>query len=172
MYRQKARSPRFLCFTLPDPSGGVPIGLSLGHGQPGSELEWFRDLKFPQVYRCSVTNYAAAPVLQVVIRFKIEYQEVCEDVSNPSCASSGNVVYTQEWPVLISKIDAGKSNAAIFYIYNQSRCLTSVSPPRVASYIALGEKTPQEAELFLIGMVAGMSLWPVEQRKPPAPVRL
>jgi hypothetical protein len=151
-------------FYSPD-SGGELIGLSVRHGQPGSDWDWFPDLRFPQVYRCEITNYGSAPLLQVGLKFKVEYREVFKDPDNPGTTTSGNVIHSRDWPVLLSKIDAGKSNAAVFYIYNQSRYFAFVSPPNVAAYIALGEMTQREAALLPIGMIASMSLWPAEQIK-------
>jgi hypothetical protein len=149
-------------FYSPD-SGGEQITLSVRHGQPGSDLEWFRDLRFPQVYRCEITNYGNAPLLQVVLEFRVEYREVIKD--NPSSARSGDIAYSRQWPVLLSKIDPGKGNAAVFFVYNQSRYLAVVIPPEVGSYITLGEKAQRRATLVPIGMSTAMSLWPPDQMK-------
>lgn len=143
-------------------SGGEPIGLAIRHGQPGSDWDWFRDLKFPQVYRCEITNYGTVPLLQVTVKFKIEYRKT---LATDTGRSAGNVVHTYDWPVLLSKIDPGSSNAATFYVYNQSRYHARVSPPDTAVYIVLGQNTPRESKLVPIGMVAGMSLWPVGRIK-------
>ncbi len=118
-------------YTLPlfySPDAGIlrPISLSTIHGQPGSNFVWFSDLKFPQVYRCEITNYGSAPLLQVTLNFKVEYRD-----------DSHNLVHSYEWPVLLSKIDPGNSNAATFYVYNQSRYHAHVNPPDTASYFVL-----------------------------------
>jgi len=142
-----------LYYSLDEGTAAQPIGLAVRHARPGSDLDRFSDLKFPQVYRCEVTNYGNRPLLQVCMKIKVEYRE-----------PQGEVVYSYQWPVLFPKIDPGKSNMAIFYVYNQSRYLASVSPPNIASYIALGEDIPRKASVSLIGMVASMPLWPVEKR--------
>jgi len=147
-----------LCYS-PE-SGGEEIGLSVIHGQPGSDLEWFRDLRFLQVYRCEITNYESAPLLQVSLEFRVEYREVIKDAL---ISKSGDVVYSREYPILLSKINPGKRNAAIFFVYNQTRYLARVIPPEVGSYIALAGKAQRQARLCPIGMVTAMSLWPPMQ---------
>src|SRR5438477_615720 len=39
-------------FYRPDSSVGESIGFIVKHCRPGAYVEWFRDLKFPQIYRC------------------------------------------------------------------------------------------------------------------------
>jgi hypothetical protein len=143
--------------------GAEPIGFISKGCQPGRHIDWFPDLKFPQVYRCEITNYGPDPLIQVGLKFKIEYRETSQADANPSVRRTGNVVHSQDWPVLISKIDPGKGNAAVFYVYNASAYHADVTPPGVVSYIALGEKAQRQTALLPIGMRAGMSLWPVEQ---------
>jgi hypothetical protein len=150
-------------FHRPGSAVTEPIGFITKHCVPGARVDWFRDLKFPQVYRCEITNYGDAPLLQVSVNFGIEYREATQDENNPSVTKAGDVVHLGNWPVLFPKIDPGKENASTFYVYNESRYFASVTPPDSASYIPLGHNSPKRAALLPIGMIAGMSLWPVER---------
>jgi hypothetical protein len=154
-------------FYLPGSEVVQPIGFIIKHCQPGAEVEWFADLKFPQVYLCEITNYGPSPLLQVGLKFKIEYQETSSGGENGQVIRSANTVHSGEWPVLLPKIDPGKSNAVVFYAYNESRYFAHVIPPEVASYIDLNDGKPRQALLLHIGMVAGMSFWPLERLNPP-----
>jgi hypothetical protein len=147
---------------FPD-QGSTPIGFIRQGCQPGRHVDWFRDLKFPQVYRCEITNYGSDPLIQIGLKFKIEYKEISWDDTNPSVSTVRNGIHSEAWPVLISKLDPGKNNAMVFYVYNESAYHAVVTPPDVVSYIALGEKAQRQAALLPIGMVATMSLWPVER---------
>ena len=150
-------------FYRPDSSVGEPIGFIVKHCRPGAYVEWFRDLKFPQIYRCEITNYGEAPLLQVLLKFKIEYQETVPTKSGRA-VSAGEAIHSGEWPVLLPKIDPGKINSAVFYVYNESDYFAQVTPPKLASHIDFNKKQ-QRASLLHIGMVAGMSFWPVERIK-------
>jgi hypothetical protein len=148
-------------FYSPGSEIAEPIGFITKHCRPGTDVEWFPDLKFPQVYRCEITNYGGEPLLQVSLMFKIEYREMLEAAAGHRQA--GGAAHSREWPVLLPKIDPGKSNAVVFYIYNQSRYFASVIPPDIASFIALNDRSRNHVSLLPIGMVAGMSFWPVER---------
>jgi hypothetical protein len=95
------------------PGSGVsePVGFIIKHCRTGEDVEWFSDLKFPQVYRSEITNYGPRPLLQVGLKFKIEYQETSPGASGETIIS-GNIVHSGEWWVLLPNIDPGKSNAA------------------------------------------------------------
>jgi hypothetical protein len=157
-------------FYRPDSGVAEPIGFIIKHCQPGVSVEWFADLKFPQIYRCEITNYGPEPLLQVGLKFKIEYQEISPSGESGKTIRSGNTIHSGEWPVLLPKIDPGRSNSVVFYVYNQSRYFARVAPPEVASYINLNDGKRQQASLLHIGMVAGMSFWPVEQTTPPSAI--
>jgi hypothetical protein len=150
------------------PNSGVtePIGFITKRCRPEEDVEWFPDLKFPQVYRCEITNYGIKPLLQVGLKFNIEYHETSPGESGQTIIS-GNRVHSGEWWVLLPKIDPGKRNAAVFYVYNESDYFARVTPPDVASYIDINDRKPRQALLLHIGMVAGMSFWPVERLNPP-----
>lgn len=147
----------------PGAESAPPINLIIRHCLPGDALDWFSDIKFPQVYRCEITNYGDAPLLQVMLKFNIEYREALPNDPNATTSKAGETVYSHEWPILFAKIDPGKDNAATFYVYNESTFFAFVSPPRTASYVPLGQTAAREAAVSLIGMTAGMSLFPVER---------
>jgi hypothetical protein len=144
------------------PESGVtePIGFIIKHCRPGEDIQWFPDLKFPQIYRCEVTNYGSSPLLQVGLNFNIDYREVLRE---EGITRQGGTVRFGMWPVLLPKIDPGKTSAAVFYVYNESDYFARVTPPTVASYIDIKDKKHRQASLLHIGMVAGMSLSPVER---------
>lgn len=52
----------------PGAESAPPINLIIRHCLPGDALDWFSDIKFPQVYRCEITNYGDAPLLQVMLK--------------------------------------------------------------------------------------------------------
>jgi hypothetical protein len=159
-------SPEGLIYTLPlsyaPGSPDNPIGLAMRRGQPGGDWNWSYERRSPQIYRCEITNYGSAPLLQIGMLFRIEYLEVAASDSNPLVKTSKSVVHSYEWPVLISKIDPGKQNAVCFYVHNQSAYLAHVIPPEKARYIPLGGGSNKEVSLLRIGMLASMSLWPAE----------
>jgi hypothetical protein len=146
----------------PGAENTAPIGLIVKHCRPGSGVDWFLDLKFPQVYRCEITNYGAAPLLQVTLKFNIQFREALPGDPKTTTSRAGDAVYSHEWLILFAKIDPGKVNAATFYVYNESRFFAFVSPPRTASYIPLGKTAVREAAVSPIDMTAGMSLFPLE----------
>jgi len=117
-----------------------------------------------------VKYYGPEPLLQVGLKFKIEYQEISPSGESGKTLRSGNTIHSGEWPVLLPKIDPGRSNSVVFYVYNESRYFARVAPPEVASYINLNDGKRQQASLLHIGMVAGMSFWPVEQTTPPSAI--
>jgi hypothetical protein len=97
------------------------------------------------------------------VEINIEYREALPNDPNATTSKAGETVYSHEWPILFAKIDPGKDNAATFYVYNESTFFAFVSPPRTASYVPLGQTAAREAAVSLIGMTAGMSLFPVER---------
>jgi hypothetical protein len=158
--------PEGQIFTLPlfysPDSFHEPIGLSPRHGHPGSPLTWFKDRKSPQVYRCQITNYGNDPILQVTLTLRIHYRPIQQSSNNPSVKTSGDIIHSYDWSVLFPKIDPGKQHAATFYVHNTGSYLAVVIPPRHAKYIPINGTQSREVPLKLIGMMARMTLWPIE----------
>ena len=144
-------------------SGGEQIGLSSRHGQPGSTWQWFSDQETSQVYRCEITNYGQLSIFNVEIKIKVSFQEVRTNPDNAGSISSGQIIYSREWPILIAKIDVGSDRRFVFYAYNHSKYFVTVELPQLASYLMFGENTRRESRLLPIGIFPGMSFAPPQR---------
>jgi hypothetical protein len=141
-------------------SGGEQIGLSSRHGRPGSTWQWFSDQETSQVYRCEITNYGQLSIFNVEIKIKVNFQEVRTNPDNAGSISSGQIIYSREWPILIAKIDVGSDRRFVFYAYNHSKYFVAVELPQVASYLMFGEIPDERADYCQSAFFQGCHLLP------------
>jgi hypothetical protein len=85
--------------------------------------------------------------------------EVITDSVNPGSNRSGEVVSSRDWPISMTKIDAGKDSPFSFYIYNQSPHYVRVFFPQSATFLRAGEEARQETR-FLPPRLQGIMLPP------------
>jgi hypothetical protein len=100
--------------------GADSIGLAGNMSQPGQPLTWPQDqLGFP-VMRCDLSNEESYDLLSVYMPLYVKFNEpIVKASGNGSQVSPGNLVYNRIWPILIPKIDAGKTYS--FYAYTSGK---------------------------------------------------
>jgi hypothetical protein len=142
-------------------SQGRSLYLGERYCQPLEPLIWPQVFDGIATYRCQITNYGDVPLLQVTTIFDVDYREA---IHTENGTRSGEVVYKYEWPILIQKIDPGKENAAVFYVYNQSKYYAKVKPRDTMAYYSLHTNEQAATRLLFVGVVAGMSLPPLRDK--------
>lgn len=133
---------------LPAENGGGGLEEHFPLGAQG-EWKWPTSNGFPlQAYQCQITNYGNAPVFNVELTLHLTFIQALKDDKNPSTIRSGAVTLSREWPIQITKIDAGKNDPFVFYIYNISQEFAGVSLPQAVSLERTGETLRRTVRLI------------------------
>jgi hypothetical protein len=148
-----------------DDSG--PIDFSRSTLQPGEKLQWYTDRKLGQTMRCVITNQEKYTLLAVRFSLKVRFLENVMRADGRA-TSSGDVIKERDWPLAISKIDAGKP--FIFYALTQGKYFVDASFPQTANYFDPNTDTQKEARLLLLNW-GSISVTPAElnNQKGPSP---
>lgn len=123
---------------LPIENGGGGLGQYFSMAEP-------RTLAWPKsqgglplmAYRCTITNYSAVPVSNVTLDLLVCFLEAIKQ--NDNTTHSGGIKLERGWPITVPKIDVGKDNPFVFYIYNTSPYFAFVSPPEYVVLRRIGE---------------------------------
>jgi hypothetical protein len=136
-----------------DPDGNRMDSLFLGERfcRPGEALKWEPEqYKITTAYRCEITNYEIAPILQLRMSFNIEYRRA-EKIG--SGTREGELVHSLERPVIIPKIDPGPTSEFFFYVYNDGVSYARVTPSKSVAYVHPGATKTMQGELQIVGLM-------------------
>jgi hypothetical protein len=134
-------------------SGTPPTKFNKRYGPPGTPCwEWHPGFTIGRVYRCEIINYGNKPIFNLSMSFRVEFHEVVDRSTEPRFVQSGRLSFAYDRTATITKLEPGKANNFIFYVYNQSNYFGFVGLPRSASYIVLGESVSQERPLLPTNM--------------------
>jgi len=118
----------------PGAPGVLAGGFDVMGGPPDSDYPIGRDFAFGAT-RCEVTNYGAAPRINVLYRLHVLYRKA---IAADGVLTSGDIVNEQDWPLPIGKIEPGAKNPFGFYLQNASGLSVEVVLPRRAIAHHLG----------------------------------
>ena len=132
---------------LPAENGGG--GLSEAWTSGTGEMKWPTSPSgFPlNAYRCQLTNYGGSPVFNVEMALHLLFSEALRDTAQPNVTRGGVVTLSRNWPIEITKIDAGADKPFVFYIYNQSDQFSQVSMPQSVTVEEGTDNTRREIRL-------------------------
>jgi hypothetical protein len=99
---------------LPEENGGG--GLTEYFVQSGGEWNWSGAAEWG--YRCELTNYTGALLVDVNMDFRYEMRRPVSVPEQPRALKQGEVTLSRAWPIGIAKIDAGTSDPYVFYLHN------------------------------------------------------
>jgi hypothetical protein len=139
------------------------------HGVPGEKWdwpdEWVKKWSTSNL-KCTVTNYAAAPVFNVELPITVAFLKIERQPENPKNFNANRLLGTLTQAIEITKIDPGKDSPYIFYIQNQSRDLFQIQFSEPPTYVALGETERREAALVQpTGFQRMYHLWSVHDNE-------
>jgi len=127
-------------FPLPPANGGG--GLPVFFNRSGTEWTWPGAANdFPtQGYRCQITNYGKVPVFDFSAFLQLIFIKADEVPNQPTARKEGTVTLAREWRIDATKIDAGVTNAFVFYIFNgEADLFVHVLMHKTATMRLLGE---------------------------------
>jgi hypothetical protein len=135
-------------FYAPEWGDAGPVGFGEFSLQPGEKLDWYPDITLGQTMRCTITNQETYTLFSVGFSLKVKFYESIERADGKT-KSSGSLVKERDWPLAISKIDAGKTFT--FYVLTQGKYFVRATLPEVATYLDPNANTRKDARLLLLG---------------------
>jgi hypothetical protein len=122
--------------------GGGDVGFMQMSGVPGANLG--RMPLVGQMYKCQLTNYNQDPVSSVTLSTKLEYIEA---IRKDDSYSGGKYIGQHIATITIQKIDPGKDDPFIFYIWNMSREFVQLTFLEKSTLRFIGKSENSEARI-------------------------
>jgi hypothetical protein len=154
-------------FPTPIENGGGGLVEYFSFDEKKGERIWPKSKDgFPlSAFKCQLTNYDAATLFGVKINMQLQFLETVRDGNN---VHSGKATLAREWPIFITKIDPGASNAFVFYTFNMTDRFVGVTFPESGSASQLQDQEPKKVRLIQPFKGFEMSFVPFDPAPPDA----
>lgn len=113
------------------PEEWIGGGLSEYFGKVGSPTSFGEFVK-ANSYKCELINYGDVPIFNVDLVFRFRYLEA---VKQGNSQQGGKLIAEGDYPIQIRKVDPGRSNAFVFYLFHLGTQFINVGFPTSATFL-------------------------------------
>ncbi len=124
-------------------------GLGMVYGPPGSDAKWSDQQNSIDAYQCSITNFSPSPIIDVDV--VLQYSSTSAFRQESGGLGGRGIDYTRSWLVQINRIESGKDNPFVFYVYNATDKFVGISLPDHITARQLGEAQKVTIPLYTFG---------------------
>jgi len=112
------------------------------YGDPGALLDWqSRGFGDRAAYKCELRNDGATPLVGVSVLFRVKFKEFVKDNGAGSIvAHAGKILASGYLNVTADRIDPGKENAFVVFLYNASPHYAEAVPESASASSELGKE--------------------------------